>query len=401
MARFGFVERVTRNRLIGWAVDTDRLAAGARLSVRANGAPLTEFLANTPREDTALLELVKGQVAEARHAEITGRFGFDHALDPPLSPFRAHDVSIRFMDGDIELADGRKTLACPAPGHLALTPVLVTALGRSGTTILMRYLAQHPGIVVADQYPYEIKLLSYYADVARVLSMDADHQRSDTPNAVLNDRYAIGFNPFSARPLHRFMQTPGTVDEHFGLVVPTAFLRTGGQMVMDYYRRVQADQGKRQAVYVAEKAPPRAVVRDATCLMAGQVRTILLVRDPRDILCSATAFWGTDQAIAIRNTARLTRLMEALHQEATDDTLLVRYEDMVTDTPATLAKIWGFLGLPPAPAIRDLDSDLLVRHVTSASPAASIGRWRQDLSPAGQQLCRDAFSGFMARFGYA
>jgi len=398
--RFGFVEQVTRGRVVGWAVDTDSLDRPAHLGIMVNGQPNGQVLADRPRDDAPLISLVKSHVQATAHASVTGRYGFEYAFDPPLSLLRDHRVVVTFADDGHELAQGSRALAAPPRGHMALTPILVTALGRSGTTMLMRYLSQHPAIVVADQYPYEIKFLSYYADAVRVLSSDADHERSDDPDAVLRDRTVIGFNPFNQRHLHRFMRTPNAIDEHFDQVVPTALLHTCGELVMDYYRRVQADMGKPNAVYIAEKAPPRPEIRDVVRLLAGSLRQILLVRDPRDILCSAKAFWKTEQTSAIQNIARLTGMLEALHRDAGEDTLLVRYEDMVMDPAATLAGVWRLLGLPALPRMTDLHPDLLARHVTTPSPSDSIGRWRRELSADDLRQCRQAFGGFMARYGY-
>ncbi len=401
MPRLGFVERITRSRIIGWAVDTDHLGQPARLRILVNGQPHGRVRADRPRSDRPLMDFVRSHVPAAQHARVTGQFGFDFAFDPPLSLFRDQQVVVRFAEDGPELANGTRMLAAPPAGHMDLTPLLVTALGRSGTTMLMRYLSQHPGIVVADQYPYEIKLISHYADAARILSSDADHERSDDPNGVLRDRAMIGFNPFNRRELHQFMRSPEAIDQHFEEVVPAAALRTCGSLIMDYYRRVQADRGKPGAVYIAEKAPPRPDIRDGARLLAGALRQILLVRDPRDILCSAKAFWKAEQKSAVQNITRLTRLAEVLHRDAGPDTLLVRYEDMISDPAATLSRVWRFLGLPDPPAVTDLKPELLARHVTSASPAESIGRWRRELSEDDLTLCRQAFGGFMERFGYA
>ena len=47
---------------------------------------------------------------------------------------------------------------------------MVTAPGRSGTTLLMGLLAKSPAIVAAELVPYELRLISYYS--ARVQCAD-------------------------------------------------------------------------------------------------------------------------------------------------------------------------------------------------------------------------------------
>ena len=46
------------------------------------------------------------------------------------------------------------------------------------------------------------------------------------------------------------------------------------------------------------------------------------------------------------------------------------------------------------------DTAELRGHRTSDSPAASIGRWRHDLSPALQAVCAEALGEDLAWFGY-
>ena len=58
-----------------------------------------------------------------------------------------------------------------------------------GTTYMMSRLAQHPGIVVAPEYPFEIKLLAYYSAWLRTLVSSADRKdlhrtRGDDPTVA-------------------------------------------------------------------------------------------------------------------------------------------------------------------------------------------------------------------------
>jgi hypothetical protein len=40
-------------------------------------------------------------------------------------------------------------------------------------------------------------------------------------------------------------------------------------------------------------------------------------------------------------------------------------------------------------------------HITSHTAAHSIGRWRRDLSPALQRICRESLGDGLDAFGYA
>ena len=85
---------------------------------------------------------------------------------------------------------------------------------------------------------------------------------------------------------------------------------------------------------------------------------------------------------------------------------LVRYEDLVRDPAATLTPLLTALGLDAAPEtvarlIAAADAPELRGHGTSGSPAASIGRWRADLSPELGSAVAKAFGDLLRDFDYA
>ncbi len=54
-----------------------------------------------------------------------------------------------------------------------LKPVLVDAIGRSGTTVMMSLLASSPAVRVERDYPYESRYLTYFASLSKMLDGDA------------------------------------------------------------------------------------------------------------------------------------------------------------------------------------------------------------------------------------
>jgi hypothetical protein len=79
----------------------------------------------------------------------------------------------------------------------------------------------------------------------------------------------------------------------------------------------------------------------------------------------------------------------------------------VRDPAATLPPLLTFLGLEAAPetvsrliAAAAPDAPELRGHGTSASPAASIGRWRHNLSPELGAAVEETFGDLLREFGY-
>ena len=82
--------------------------------------------------------------------------------------------------------------------------------------------------------------------------------------------------------------------------------------------------------------------------------------------------------------------------------MLVRYEDLITQSAETMAAIYHFLGLPGQNDLQHVADDvaLFSRHATSPTPGGSIGRWKTDMSSDDIATCQREFGGFLNRFGY-
>jgi hypothetical protein len=79
----------------------------------------------------------------------------------------------------------------------------------------------------------------------------------------------------------------------------------------------------------------------------------------------------------------------------------------VCDPASRLPPLLDFLGLDAAPetvsrliAAAAPDAPELRGHGTAGSPAASIGRWRHDLSPEMNSAVEEMFGDLLSDFGY-
>lgn len=382
-------------RLSGWVAGAERPVTGLRLY---DGATPRELPLDRSRPD------VRASVPGA--AEMCG---FDVALLTAgwPSPF-ALDLVATTDAGTATVATltGRRSLL-PEDRSAGPDPVLVTSIGRTGTSWLMHLLAEHPLISADPTWPHETSATRYWTQTMRRVAesphgLDAPG-RPDFPEA--------GSWWQSARApelpgMHAWL-SDGAVQ----LLADTA--RAG---IRGMHSGLAAARGRPEPRWLAEKALPSTTTRLVRELFP-RGRELLLVRDFRDMLASMNAFdaqrgyagFGRDTAASEEAyVARLGQLAGALHAvvEERPDALVVRYEQLVADPVAELARVLRHLDLDPIEAAavveraerrtREMDD-----HVTSADASASVGRWRRDLMPELQELAQRELGPALTGFGYA
>ena len=284
-------------------------------------------------------------------------------------------------------------------------PLVLSSLGRSGSTWLMKMFAAHPEIVMMRRFPYE-------SSAGEVLdARDEGAVRPRQPGAVR----ASGHLPF--RPLVGGQQpllrragdrrsragARGWAREHVERLA-----RFFQETVEQWYLTVARSQGQEAPRYFAEKHLwPNFLPMLIRELYPG-AREVFLVRDFRDVACSALAAdarrgyagFGREPDMSEEQYVRdvVRRMATDLHRswEARGaGAHLVRYEDMARRPQETLA-VAAHLpgrgrrrrdGRPRAgagvrgragPAGLDLGSRARrSRTATRAHPEQSIGRWRE------------------------
>ncbi|MDQ3655276.1 MAG: sulfotransferase [Chloroflexota bacterium] len=303
----------------------------------------------------------------------------------------------------------------PAAGAESLQPLIVTSLGRSGTTWLMRLIAEHPEIVAYRRYPYEVRPGLYWTHMLRVLSERPDHSNPIAhPNGFFGDRSTVGANPFHSESL---VDVP-CLREWIGQTYPETLAQFCHASIESWYRCLAISQDQPNAAYFAEKHNANEYPVLLWEMYPG-AREIFLVRDFRDMVSSALAFnaqrgfddfgrqlVASDEEFIVRLRRDASRLLETwLRRSARSH--LVRYEDLITSPPDTLRAVLSYLEIESSPATIDgmierasRATPELQRHQTSSSPAASIGRWRRDLDPSLQEVAAAAFGDLLAKFGY-
>ena len=390
----GHVDRLTRNLISGWAANPSRPNQVVAVRLTIDGVR-TRIEAGEARDD--LTGLFPGA---------TGRYGFSLSGHPlPISPFTEAAVELVFAANGETLPGGKATLPPLGSPHadaaqLPRTPIVLTSTGRAGSSLFMRRLAQHPDVLVARGHPHELMLLSYYALAFNTLTANADRARSTDPDTMLASahRFHVGFNPFNdledaGEPMLRAF---------WNMTAPDILRGSFISLIDAYYTALAQTARKPRARFFAEKIGTSAMVRQAAGFLFGAVREIVLVRDPRDVVCSSKHFWKRGFADSVRSLRGQLAGMARPRTEPGLTQHVVRYEDLLTRPDDTMRAVCGFLGIAAAASAPEHEAErsIFEAHGTSASPEATVGRWRRELSTEEAAIANREFAPFLLAYGY-
>lgn len=250
------------------------------------------------------------------------------------------------------------------------SPVFIVGAPRSGTTYLVEVLNQHEQVMITNE--------------ERVFT-------------------------FLSRSLHRLGAEDlalGEERERFLSVYESHF----AQIVEAFYR----DLGVTQGMLWGDKFPHYADGgRDPGCLdlinrTFPRCRFIHLIRDGRDVVASiATKRWvSLDRATDVwkRHVSHARNFGTTV---GLDRYLEIRYEDLVVDGSAALARIETFLELPHSDRVHDFvtaqqrERTPFSRPTSSTAELGTTGTWHRRMTPAQQERVLDLLRHTLEEFGYA
>jgi hypothetical protein len=270
------------------------------------------------------------------------------------------------------------------PAGRGLKPILVDYFTRDGSTLMMRLLSTSPQIAIEDVYPFEHRYFAYFWSWAHLLTREEWDERTWDQTALasledLEEQSVVGPPPWLPRPLLGLVQ--GETE------LARRCFDFAWEQFSDRVRTVAAESGEPAPLYTAEKN--MNTWRIATEQLPPH-ELLVLLRDPRDTWVSIHSFedgermGGEERASEERMLDHvISRQRERLEwiSGLGDAVPVVRYEDLVLDLDGVAAGLAERLGVELDPDAAGADAETRERHVSAASPEASIGRWREEMSP--------------------
>lgn len=392
--------------LRGWAAGAGTRAASVRLV--SGGRLIRRLQIGVERPD----------VAEAHptvpEAGSSGFFGTLSTLALPPS-FE--------LEVEVELEDGRHVRLGTVTGRREplvtgfeprLRPLVLTTLGRTGSTAVVRMLAAHPEVVAYRPFEFEPRVATYWIDVFRALSDPASYRRQLAPTGTVDGDWWLGDKPPLPRPARDLR-----LDAWLDVTAVAELARLAQGRIDGLYSQVAAARSRPDASWFVEKYRADEVA-ELVLELYPAAREVMLVRDFRDMVASMFSYnekrgrpgFRRDEAssdsdyVLTRVGPQVAAIAEAWRGRA-ESSHLLRYEDLVLRPEETVRALVGHLGLVGSDAaVEPMLASLAARdsgsegHRTVADAAESIGRWRRDLSREVIDACEAALGPALEAFGY-
>lgn len=386
----GHVDKVSHEEIGGWAADSEAAARAVPICILVDGEVHVTLQCRRYRPDLASI----GSYGDGRH-------GFRFNFSPPLDPKSRPTIQVVYEESGATLPNGVWKLA-ESPVKSELTPILITAIGRSGTTLLMSRLGNSPKIVMGDAPPFELRLLAYYSVAQRVLTRSDNLNNSANPDRLEAEILRLGYNPYFSDSYARQLGGEQKVRQFIDSYVRGQLNSLFKEIIGKYYRGVAEWQQKHDVIYFAEKSNnlERGMREFSRSIYEG-LREIIIVRDPRDLICSHISYFTSDRSKALSDIAGMTAEILRISRNLPHNTLIMKYEDLVLRPEESDSQIADFLGIDLiGRRSPEAEAKIFRGHGTSTSPNASIGRWRSQLEMSDQLHNNRIWTDFLSRFGY-
>jgi len=304
-------------------------------------------------------------------------------------------------------------------------PLIVTTLGRSGSTWLMQMLASHAQVVVFRRFPYESTPAKYWLHALRVLTEPVNFVESQQPD-TFDDPWWVGNNPYHDDRVYE----QDRLAAWYARAHVESMAASTKKTIDDWYTTLATVQAQPDVSYFAEKHVSASYLPDLIWELYPRAKEVFLVRDFRDMARSILAFdarrgyagFGrpegvTDEEYIRGEMARMVRELRRSWQARGDRAHLVRYEDLVMEPQQTLTSMLDYLGVDSSPetveevlahGMEDVltlpgfryEPSEISSHRTLPDLQATIGRWRSEGDESFRALTQEVFGDALREFGY-
>jgi Sulfotransferase family len=301
----------------------------------------------------------------------------------------------------------------------SIQPLLVTSLGRSGSTLLTALLGAHPSACAHRPFEFEPRVGSYWIDVLLSLTDPVSYlNQLDPVGNVEADGWWLGRDGQPAAKLPSRTGEP-RIGSWLAEDAVASLAAVCQRRIEAVYEQVAATGDGEPELFVEKYVPGHVppLVRE----LYPQAREIFLVRDFRDMVSSILAYTaarapgrfgrslaGSDEEYVLSQVRNSVLRLARNWDRRGDSAHLVRYEDLVSSPQETLAGALTYLELDSdadtiATMLQSVDdhAELSNSHRTTESATDSIGRWRRELSPELVETCEQALGFAYEKFGYA
>jgi hypothetical protein len=290
--------------------------------------------------------------------------------------------------------------------------LLVTSFGRSGSSLVMEMLGEHPEILLRRVPPFEARFVQ--ASCARTFLLFAMIDPQATGIAKL------GVNRYWDNAIIATQMAGGDKElkTRNAFTVSERLCAEFHQGVRDYLSELGRLEGKQDTRYVCEKSwigGPQTQLR----WMWPRTKEIVLVRDLRDVICSIDSFNRKRGFASFGREAfpddgpyfaHIGQMADSIIERAEgpdEVSRVIRYEDLVGDPKRVLHGLCDWLEVDSGTAtvsamLEGVSKFASFRdhHMTSGSTNHSVGRWRKDFSDQQTALYERHLAERNRRLGY-
>jgi len=287
-------------------------------------------------------------------------------------------------------------------------PILVNSLGRSGSSLLMRLLGQHPDIVVQSPHPFEGRMAKFY--VNQLLQRYAEYLAGEN-NYPPGNLQAVNMHW-----LHHELSQHESLIKQYSQLDFNSLADFVLQAIDRAYDLVDDSEATRKpsSRYYAEKSGSGHTAR-LMMELCPEGQEIFLVRDFRDMYCSMLQFsqrrqtddfgWQSEHAGDYMDVVaeRVEQLRVSFENRVTRP-LVLHYEDLLTKPRKVLKQFLSDMGLTHNPNtivnMVNAMNNPVEGHQTSKNAHESIERWKTELNRKQRSRVNMVMRRSLSTFGY-